>query len=324
MADAISHDQNFKNLIVDYPREALSFFAPEEAPMPADEVEVTPVRQEQLQEALGRSFRELDAPLLVEWTDGRRSAILFVMEQESDRRKFSPHRLAQYCLDLALMFETERVVPVTIFLRNAGGAARPLVLSTERRAYLTFDYLACALGELPAERWLESDNLVARVNLPNMRGGDASRVEVYGQAVRGLLELEPDGGRRAKYLDFIDIYANLTDNERERYMGQYPEENRVMAGIVQTAREEGIRRGLEQGIEQGIERGIERGIEQGLRRGRVDGERAVLERLLRRRFGPLSPEVAARLGEAAESDIETWAEKTLDADTLDDVFDSSH
>ena len=27
MADRISHDQNFKNLILDYPRDALSFFA---------------------------------------------------------------------------------------------------------------------------------------------------------------------------------------------------------------------------------------------------------------------------------------------------------
>ena len=32
MAESVSHDQNFKNLIVNYPREALSFFAPDEAP----------------------------------------------------------------------------------------------------------------------------------------------------------------------------------------------------------------------------------------------------------------------------------------------------
>ena len=31
MADAVSHDHNFKNLIVEYPRDALEFFAPEEA-----------------------------------------------------------------------------------------------------------------------------------------------------------------------------------------------------------------------------------------------------------------------------------------------------
>jgi len=46
------------------------------------------------------------------------------------------------------------------------------------------------------------------------------RVEVYAQAVRGLLTLEPDGDKRAKHLEFIDIYAALTDNEFRRYRRQ--------------------------------------------------------------------------------------------------------
>lgn len=61
----MSHDQNFKNLILDYPRPALEFFAGSEATA-LDEVRILPVRQEQLQERLGDRFRELDVPLLVE------------------------------------------------------------------------------------------------------------------------------------------------------------------------------------------------------------------------------------------------------------------
>ena len=64
-------------------------------------------------------------------------------------------------------------------------------------------------------------------------------------------------------------------------------------------------------------------IERHKAEGRVDGERAVLERLLRRRFGPLSPEVAARMEEASAADLETWTEKVLDADTPEEVFGSS-
>lgn len=41
--------------------------------------------------------------------------------------------------------------------------------STERRRYLAFDTLAWKLKEIPAERWQHSDNVVARVNLPNMQ-----------------------------------------------------------------------------------------------------------------------------------------------------------
>ena len=246
-------------------------------------------------------------PLLVEWTDGRREAILFVLEEESDWRRFSLHRLAHYCLDLAELFETDRVVPVAIFLRAADAAPASLTLGTERRRYLTFDYLACKLKEIPSARWQHSNNLVARVNLPNMRSPETRKVEVYAQAVQGLLALERDGDKRAKYIEFIDIYASLTDNEFRHYQRQYPEESSTMAGVIARARDEGMQQGMQQGM----------------RQGRVEGERAVLERLLRRRFGLLSPEVAERLDQASAADLETWAENVLDAQTLDDVFESS-
>ena len=62
MANRISHDQNFKNLILDYPRDALTFFAPSQAPLPEDQVKFTPLRQEQLQQYPGTHYRELDVP----------------------------------------------------------------------------------------------------------------------------------------------------------------------------------------------------------------------------------------------------------------------
>ena len=80
-----------------------------------------------------------------------------------------------------------------------------------------------------------------------------------------------------------------------------------MAGVISRAREEGMQQGMQQGMDQ----------------GRVEGERALLERQLRRRFGMLSPEVAERLSQASAAELETWAENVLDAPTLDDVFDSS-
>ena len=59
----MSHDQNFKNLILDYPRAALEFFAWEEAATIPPTAKITPVRQEQLQDRLGEHFRELDIPV---------------------------------------------------------------------------------------------------------------------------------------------------------------------------------------------------------------------------------------------------------------------
>ena len=313
MANGVNHDQNFKNLILDYPRDALAFFAADEAPLPEDEVQIIPARQEQLQERLGNHYRELDVPLLVEWADGRREAILFALEEESDWRRFSLHRLAHYCLDLAQLFETDRVVPVAIFLRQADAAPTTLVLGTERCPYLTFDYVACKLKEIPSERWQESSNVVARINLPNMQSPDHRKVEVYAQAVQGLFSLEQDGDKRAKYIEFIDIYAGLTDNEFRLYQQRFPEESNTMAGVIQRARDEGMRQGR-------IEGRVEGRVE-GEQQGRVEGERTVLERLLQRRFGILSSGIAERLRQASTIELETWAENVLDAETLDEVFE---
>ena len=143
---------------------------------------------------------------------------------------------------------------------------------------------------------------MARVNLPNMQSPEHRKVEVYAEAVRGLLEIEQDGDKRAKYIEFIDIYAGLTDNEYRRYRRQYREDSSIMAGVISRAREEGM--------------------QQGMKQGRVEGERALLERQLRRRFGLLAPEVAEMLGKASAADLVTWAENVLDAPTLDDVFDA--
>ena len=60
--------------------------------------------------------------------------------------------------------------------------------------------------------------------------------------------------------------------------------------------------------------------EEGISQGRVQGERAVLERQLRRRFGRLPPAVGETLGAASAADLEAWADNVLDAVTLDDVF----
>ena len=103
--------------------------------------------------------------------------------------------------------------------------------------------------------------------------------------VRGLLDLEKDRAKQAKArpggrdLDFIDIYAELTDNDKRRYRRRYPEEADIVTGFLQRARDEGR--------------------EQGMRQGRAEGERAVLELLLRRRFGRLPAEDGRAAAERA-------------------------
>ena len=264
-------------------------------------------RIDQRKERLGERFRELDTPLLVEWPGGRREALLFVLEEESADRRFSIHRLAHYCLDLAELFATDRVVPVVIFLR-AGEVSRRLSLAGERHTYLRFEYLHCALGTLAYERDRDSDNLVARLNLPNMHYAAEDKLEVYAQAVRGLMTLEPDPEKRLKYADFVDIYAGLDDNELELYCERYPEEARSMSTFA------------ERFVEKGRQEGRQEGRKEGRKEGRQEGEAQMLLRLLRLKFGVLPEEVQRRI-ESAEADaLLALSERVLTANSIDEVF----
>lgn len=104
----------------------------------------------------------------------------------------------------------------------------------------------------------------------------------------------------AKYAAYIDIYADLTDNEYERYEREHSEESSTMAGYFQRKSDEARQQGMQQ--------------------GRVEGERSVLERQLRRRFGQLPVGTVRRLDRASSADLEVWADNVLDAGTLDEVF----
>jgi len=192
----MNHDQNFKNLILDYLRPSLNFFAKPEAEVIPEDARILPVRQEQLQDRLGDRFRELDTPLLVEWQNGR-EAVVFILEEESDPGRFSIHRLARYCLDLAELLTLRQVVPVVIFLRP-GSYSQELVLATAQMTYLSFRYLVCDLGRLPVDDYLKSSNVVARVLLPLMQYAPGRRVDVCQQALEGLVELEPNLDKRLK------------------------------------------------------------------------------------------------------------------------------
>jgi hypothetical protein len=303
----MSHDQNFKNLILDYPHDSIHFFAAVEAQAIDTGARILPIREEQLKERLGERFRELDVPVLVEWPDGRRAALLFVFEEETDPARFSIHRLAHYCLSLAELYGTDRVVPVVIFL-HPGGFATRLTLGSEAHRYLDFHYIACALKQIPARDHLASRNLVARLNLPNMAYDPQDKILVYAQAMRGLVELEPHPELRLKYLDFIDIYADLDDNERQLYAQLYPQEASTMTGFAQRFIEEGKQEGRQEGKQEGIEQGMQR------------GEARVLTTLLRLRFGELPDAIQQRI-EAADADtLLRWSERVLTAQTPDDVL----
>ena len=64
----------------------------------------------------------------------------------------------------------------------------------------------------------------------------------------------------------------------------------------------------------------ERGIEKGIEKSRTEGEAKILQKLLKLRFGTLSATLEARISQASKEEIECWADRILEAASLEDVF----
>ncbi|WP_437567243.1 DUF4351 domain-containing protein [Sorangium sp. So ce542] len=107
------------------------------------------------------------------------------------------------------------------------------------------------------------------------------------------------------------------DEERARFYGD----------VVLNSLNEAARRALE-AMMKGYEyqsdfakKYVAQGRDQGLQEGRREGERAMLLRLLRARFGELPDATVARVEAAETAVLEQWAERVLSAKTLAEVLD---
>lgn len=305
----INHDQNFKDLVLDFPQAALAFFLPQEDISLADDLIVTPIRQETTRRRLRHRTLLLDVPLRVEWWDGSRPPLVVLFEFESVTSRFDPHRLHEYLARLARMEKTLRALAVVIFLHR-GKISNGLTMAGDHLPSIAFNWVTWQLGAMDARMYAEDANIIARLTSVCMRRQESapSRVQVYGQAVRGLLTLTPDPGLHRKYLDFLEDYLSLDAEEWCLFEQLYDMESKSMGAFKERWLEEGRRQGLEQGVAQGVAQGF------------TQGEQSLLSRLLARRFGPLDEATETRLRNATPDEINRWTDQILVARTLDEVF----
>lgn len=72
---------------------------------------------------------------------------------------------------------------------------------------------------------------------------------------------------------------------------------------------------------EGWQKGRQQGRYEGRQEGRQEGEIQLLTRQLDKRFAPLPEWVGLKLLQAESSQLEYWAERILDAKSVDDVFE---
>jgi hypothetical protein len=139
-----------------------------------------------------------------------------------------------------------------------------------------------------------------------MNYSPAQRGEVIRRAYQGLFELVTPM-LFDKYVDFIDLYAEVKEEEKQSlYQEIFEEEDTAM--LAQYIREKGFQEGLV------------KGELKGKLEGKLEGKCGLLERQLTRRFGPLPTWAKEQLTSATDTQLDNWAERIFDAQTLQEVL----
>jgi len=143
------------------------------------------------------------------------------------------------------------------------------------------------------------------------------------QAVEELVQFSQGNSRWNQLLEIlaswrrnIELKDNVNDEDRELIMNLSP------AYLKQREewRQEGIQEGRQEGIQAGRQEGIQEGIQEGRQEGLQEGEKKLLLRLLRRRFGEITPDLEQKIASLSIPQLEALADAQLDFSSLDDLI----
>lgn len=288
--------------------------------------------------------RHTDLVFSVRWRGGREAVVYLLFEHQSTSDHRMAFRLLCYLVRIWERWLTDHpraerlplIVPIVMY-HGAEPWSAPVALDalldipealrpTVAPHLLQFTYLLDDLSEIPDERlriraMSALGRLVeaclkharTRADLLEILSGWADVVREVVWAPNGLEALL----LVMRYILLVNdhIEPEALQAFLERVAGPEAKDTIMTAGerLIQQGEERGIQKGIQQGIEQGIEQGIQKGIQQ--------GQRALLLRLLQRRFGSqVGAETERRLAVASSEQIATWAERVLSAATLTELL----
>ncbi len=256
--------------------------------------------------------RHADMLWRVRTRDGEWLYLLVLLEFQSTVERRMALRMADYALRILRSLEPKDLGP--------GGELPPLlpvvVYNGERRWTAPTelrDLFAAAprelLGYLPLHRYLlidlrrrdpeeEAPKNVLALIAKLERAGSAKQLEERLESAAAWIEERRDRRLAAHLVAWVNlVLAPRVDAEGEEAEFRITEkEEGQMTTLVERMRlwgdelnrewlEKGREQGHEKGFAKGLEQGLGQGLEQGLELGRLDGERAMVLRMVTRRFG---------------------------------------
>ncbi|HTT62539.1 MAG TPA: DUF4351 domain-containing protein [Bryobacteraceae bacterium] len=278
-----------------------------------------------LQGSAARTIHELTGTAVAKWLDvelpkvqNRRLDLLgetvdgglVHLELQSSQDASMPLRMAEYCLGV---FRQLGRLPHQVLLYV--GEAELHMENELRGAQVSFRYELIDIRQLDSEVLLESeavgDNVIAVL----------ARLRDHKEAVHRIVEriaVLPGRERETALAQLLilaglrHLSATVEEEARKMPIDLDIRDHEVLGPMFRQAHQEGLEEGLEKGLEKGLEEGLEKGLEK--------GERAVLCRLIEKRFGALPGWASQKLAALSASDLESLSERFLDVNSLEELL----
>jgi len=233
-----SHDHNFKNLFMDFPKDALRFCLPEAIEKLGNIKRIEFDRQEPKKHHLKDPHMVLDLPVIFHFE--HESVVLWLVEFQEDKDKFSIYKLIKYTSDKMEAYPDYKVVPTVLFTDRKSWT-KDVKRSIETRLFdrllLHFEYVFIKLYDYKARDYFNVQNPLVKILLPKMSYDKEDRWEVIRQAYIGLYNLVSID-LFTKYAYFIDVYSEIDNSEKE-YLNKELFEKKESVMIAQYFTEKG-------------------------------------------------------------------------------------
>jgi len=304
---AIDHDQIFKNLIRSFFQEFMELFLPEVAEL-FDFGKVEFLEQELYTDVPRGRLKRLDLVVKVGLKGGGEKYVLVHNEFKAQKDWSVPETMFGYFCQLYLRHR-KAVVPVVVFSDDAKWR-KPIPdafsIGLKERNYVDFRYHLIKLKNLDYRSFLESDNPLAFALMAKMEYNRRQRVRLKADFLRLILGAGVDRARESLLVDFVETYMRLNRKEESQYQKLVSEKREYKE--VQTM------------ITTYERRGEKRGEKRGERSGRLNEKRAILVRLLGKKFGKLEDGIAARIERTTSGKkLDSLLLAVLDAESVDQL-----
>ncbi len=214
----LSQDGMIKNLIRDYPVDALDFFNPEIIKLYGKPVRVDfPVQEVKKHSHYDKNLVN-DLTIIYEFKKGKK-LVLVLVEHWSHKSKFDIHRFAHYLIDLEYRYPGYEKLPVALFTDESKKwektIQREIIIKCLDVIYMIFRFRLIRMKDHEAKRYRNTKNRFVAVLRSAMLWEIADKILLAAELIKSYTVLEKDIRNVIKNIDIIEYFFHIDGREKD-------------------------------------------------------------------------------------------------------------